>query len=77
VYGTYGYETRLPDLPKENIRFCYIARDNGTIEPCKTFHVLSLHASMALKGLGVSAQTSIATPTVMPGAKKQSAKKRR
>jgi hypothetical protein len=49
VYGTYSYDSRVPEVPKANIRFCYVARSGGVVEPCRAFHVLSMHATIGLR----------------------------
>jgi hypothetical protein len=68
VYGTYSYESRIPETPKKtSLKFCYVARDNGALEPCLTFHVLLLHATESLNASSsVSASVQIVTPQPTP-----------
>lgn len=61
LYGTYEYESRLPNLPKDKRRFCYVARDNRTIEPCRTSHVVAIHVSIISKGAEVGGDAAART----------------
>jgi hypothetical protein len=62
LWGTYSYESRVPGVPKETRRFCYMAQNGGEVWPCKSIHVISLSIGLSAQG-GVSASAQTIKPT--------------
>lgn len=52
--GTYEYGSWLPYASREKRTFCFVARDNGTVEPCGTTHIVAIRATIATKRAEVS-----------------------
>lgn len=72
LWGTYSFDSHVPEVPKETRRFCYMAQNGGEVWPCKSVHVVNIHGTIsdsAQSGDRASVQivkpppTAAATPT--------------
>jgi hypothetical protein len=69
LWGTYSYEGRVPEAPKETRRFCYMAENGGEVWPCNSVQIIYANvrdSAQSRDGASIQIVKPTPTPTISP-----------